>query len=87
MSSSAHLIAIHIKAVGAIDALKDDGLTTHRLECTHWRIHAAGQQRLRLSKNLQTPGIHARLEHKLLDCVDRTINFSRRCLSALLLAP
>lgn len=53
--TSAHLVAVHVKAVGAIDAFKDDRLTSHRLKRAHWGINATRQQRLRLSKNLQPP--------------------------------
>ena len=59
-----HLVAVHVKAIGAIDALEDYGLTTNRLECAHWRVHATGQQRLRLSKYLHKPGVHAFLKHQ-----------------------
>ncbi len=51
----AHLVAIHIKAVGAVDAFKNDGLAAHRLEGTHWRVDSSRQQRLGLCEDLQAP--------------------------------
>ena len=31
-----HLVAVHIKAVGPLYTLKDDGLSANRLEGTDW---------------------------------------------------
>lgn len=48
-----HLVAVHVKAVGAVDALKDYGLPAHGLECAHGRVNTARKQGLRLRKDLQ----------------------------------
>src|SRR3546814_4864437 len=48
-----------IEQVRPVGALHEEGLPAHRLECTHRRIDAAGQQRLRAcEQGLGTVGIH-----------------------------
>lgn len=46
------LVSINIPAVGILDSLKDDGLATHGLECTHGRVDAAGEKSLCLLEDL-----------------------------------
>ena len=48
-----HLVAVDIKAVWALHALKDDGLAAHRLEGAHRGVHSSWQQRLSLLEDLQ----------------------------------
>ena len=50
----AHLVAVHIEAVGPADVVEDDGLAAHRLERAHRRVHAARQQRHRLFEHLRS---------------------------------
>ena len=39
-------VVINVPGVGALDAIENDRLATHRFECTHWGAHATRHQSL-----------------------------------------
>ena len=61
--SAAALVAVHIKAVWALDVVEHDGLATHRLEGTDGAVHSSWKEVLGLVEDLNTRTIITRLAH------------------------